>query len=167
MEPEQRAQASLELAGEQATESLGAALGSRLEPGAVVLLIGDLGAGKTVAARGLARGLGVEGSYAIVSPTFTLLNVYPGRVDFFHADLYRLSPAEAGDLELLEEAADGVLAVEWAERAGDVWPSDSVTLLLEKPGPGRRLARLAGPPQLVAAVAAQCGGETPGRKAES
>ena len=158
-------QAGLELADEQATENLGAALGGRLGPGAVVLLIGDLGAGKTVAARGLARGLGVQERYAIVSPTFTLLNVYPGRVDFFHADLYRLSPAEAADLELLDEAADGVLAVEWAERAGNAWPGDSVTLTLEKLGDGRRLARLAGPRQLVEAVAAECGGNAAAGKA--
>lgn len=166
MEAMEHGRASLELADEQATECLGAALGRRLGPGDVVLLIGDLGAGKTVAARGLARGLGVEERYAIVSPTFTLLNVYPGQVEFYHADLYRLSPAEAADLELLEEAAGGVLAVEWAERAGNAWPPGSITLILENPGDGRRLARLAGPRDLVEAVAAECGDGAEVRKAD-
>lgn len=86
-----RARLTRQLRGPEATLALGAALGRLLAPGAVVLLTGRLGAGKTVLARGLAAGLGVSADYAIVSPTFTLLNQYPGRVAFFHADLYRLA----------------------------------------------------------------------------
>ena len=145
----------LELACEAATRALGASLGCCLEPGAVVLLIGELGAGKTVLARGLARGLGVGPEYDIVSPTFTLLNVYPGRPDFFHADLYRLSPDQAAELELLEEAAGGVLAVEWADRAPGQWPGSSLRVELI-PGPGEtRRALISGPRELVDRVRAQ------------
>jgi tRNA threonylcarbamoyl adenosine modification protein YjeE len=142
----------LTLDGEQATLALGQALGQVLGPGAVVLLEGDLGAGKTVLARGLARGVGVDESYAIVSPTFTLLNVYPGRVGsagFFHADLYRLDAASAAELELIEEAAGGVLAVEWPEMAGAVWPAQALTVELAPAGENARRARLTGPARLL------------------
>jgi tRNA threonylcarbamoyladenosine biosynthesis protein TsaE len=100
----------LELAQEAASLALGRALGRSLEAGAVVLLTGDLGAGKTTLTRGLAAGLGVDPAYVIASPTFTLLNIYPGRLELFHADLYRLSPEEADALELLDQAAAGVVA---------------------------------------------------------
>lgn len=145
----ERARLQRHLAGEAATVALGAALGGLLEPGAVVLLTGRLGAGKTVLARGLAQGLGVSGDYAIVSPTFTLLNQYPGRVDFFHADLYRLAGGEAAELELLEEAAAGVLAVEWAERAPELWPPQAIAVELVDEGQGARLAQISGPEEMI------------------
>src|ERR1700720_1513312 len=86
-------------------------------PGSVVLLFGDLGAGKTAFVRGLAEGLGVDRD-EVSSPTFTLVQEYRGgRLTLFHADLYRLSdPREIDDLGLDEIAADGVLAIEWAEK---------------------------------------------------
>jgi len=139
-----------ELSGPEATRALGRELGRMLGPGDVVLLQGGLGSGKTVLAGGLARGLGVGTAYAIVSPTFTLLNVYPGRVDFFHADLYRLSPGEATELGLLDEAAGGVLAVEWAERAGEgAWPRGCLWLELMVLDEQRRRVRLRGPEDLL------------------
>lgn len=143
---------SLELASEEATLRLGRQLGRRLAAGAVVLLEGGLGAGKTVLARGLARGLGVAADYAIVSPTFTLLNIYPGRLGFYHADLYRLEAEQTAELELLEEAADGVLAVEWAERAPGQWPADSLRIELVITGPQSRRALLQGPAGLLASL---------------
>lgn len=91
-------------------------MGERLFPGAVLLLDGDLGAGKSVFARGVARALAVSGP--VRSPTFTLLNVYEGRWPFYHFDLYRLED-EADLSELgMEEYLDGegVCAVEWAGR---------------------------------------------------
>lgn len=142
----------LRLEDEAATEDLGRALGQALGPGAVVLLCGGLGAGKTVTARGMARGIGVDESYAIVSPTFTLLNVYPGPIGFFHADLYRLGGGEVEELDLLGQAAGGVLAVEWAERAEDPWPQGSLRLELEVSGDDQRRATLGGPEELVGRV---------------
>jgi tRNA threonylcarbamoyl adenosine modification protein YjeE len=143
------AELTLTLQGEAATLALGRALGGLLGPGSVVLLTGELGAGKTVLARGLARGLGVDDSYAIVSPTFTLLNIYPGRVAFFHADLYRLDQAEVEEMELLGQAAEGVLAVEWAERAAGLWPPSALRLELTSLGPRARRAALRGDKDLL------------------
>lgn len=148
MSPE-RARLERHLASEAATLALGATLGRLLEPGAVVLLMGRLGAGKTVLARGLASGLGVSADYAIVSPTFTLLNQYPGRVEFFHADLYRLAGGEAEELELLDEAASGVLAVEWAERAPELWPPQAIAVELIDRGEGARQALISGPADII------------------
>lgn len=146
---EGRAELALALNQEEDTLSLGRVLGEILAPGDVVLLTGDLGVGKTVLARGLARGLGVGEEYSIASPSFTLLNVYPGRIRFYHADLYRLEPGEALDLELLEEAADGVLAVEWAERLADAWPNGSLLLELALGQGETRRAQLKGPAELM------------------
>lgn len=145
----ERAELALALNDEAATLDLGRGLGEILEPGDVVLLTGDLGVGKTVLARGLALGLGVGDDYTISSPSFTLLNVYPGRIRFYHADLYRLDEGEALDLELLEEAADGVLAVEWAERLAGQWPGDSLLVELALAEGEARRARLKGPKEFV------------------
>ena len=82
----------------------------------MLLLYGDLGAGKTAFVRGLAQGLGASDE-DVSSPTFTLVQEYRGgRLTLFHADLYRLTPAEAADLGLDEIGEDGVLAIEWADR---------------------------------------------------
>jgi tRNA threonylcarbamoyladenosine biosynthesis protein TsaE len=97
------------------TEAEGRALGERVDAGARVHLHGDLGAGKTVFVRGLAEGLGADPD-DVHSPTFTLMQEYHGRVTLYHVDLYRIAPAEVPDLGLEPLAADGVLAVEWAER---------------------------------------------------
>ena len=100
------------------TVALGRALGRRLKHGLVLLLHGDLGSGKTAFAQGLARGLDVPDAFAITSPTYTLVNEYPGRLSFVHVDLYRLpepmDPDEIGLQEVFE--ADGIVAVEWARR---------------------------------------------------
>ncbi|MDW7650688.1 MAG: tRNA (adenosine(37)-N6)-threonylcarbamoyltransferase complex ATPase subunit type 1 TsaE [Bacillota bacterium] len=107
---------TIETCSEQETEALGAQLGERLFAGAVVLLEGELGAGKTVFARGVGRGLGVE--TPIQSPTFTILNAHQGRLPYYHFDLYRLDAEE----ELYELGMDeyldgeGVSLVEWAGR---------------------------------------------------
>jgi tRNA threonylcarbamoyladenosine biosynthesis protein TsaE len=92
-------------------------LASRLKAGDVVLLTGPLGAGKTAFVRGLAIGLDIDPG-EVSSPTFTLIHEYRGgRLTLYHADLYRLERAATEDLGLEEAgAADGVLAIEWAER---------------------------------------------------
>ncbi|HEY7509083.1 MAG TPA: tRNA (adenosine(37)-N6)-threonylcarbamoyltransferase complex ATPase subunit type 1 TsaE [Vicinamibacteria bacterium] len=102
---------------QQETEDLAAGIGALCRGGEVVLLTGELGAGKTAFVRGLVRGLGLDPG-EVASPTFVLLTTYPGRLTLHHADLYRLS-GQGDDLELgLEELPGpaGVLAVEWAER---------------------------------------------------
>ena len=143
----------MRLKDESSTFALGRVLGGLAAAGDIILLVGELGAGKTLLCRGLARGLGVSGDYAITSPTFTLLNIYPGRLDFFHADLYRLEEAGARELDLIEEAADGVLAVEWAERAGDFWPPASISIQLDINGDESRTAFISGPADKLAALA--------------
>jgi tRNA threonylcarbamoyladenosine biosynthesis protein TsaE len=103
--------------GEAETSDVGRRLAQTLAAGSVVLLIGDLGAGKTALVRGLAEGLGVAPE-EVSSPTFTLMQEYRGgRVPLIHVDLYRLNdPREIDDLGLEELGADGVLAIEWAEK---------------------------------------------------
>ena len=102
---------------EDETAAVGRDLAATLSAGSVLLLFGDLGAGKTAFVRGLAEGLGVHRD-EVSSPTFTLVQEYRGgRLPLFHADLYRLDDArEIEDLGLDEIAADGVLAIEWAEK---------------------------------------------------
>jgi tRNA threonylcarbamoyladenosine biosynthesis protein TsaE len=101
---------------EQETEAAGAALAGLLRPGDWVLLFGSLGAGKTAFVRGLAAGLGAAGG-DVSSPTFTLIQEYPGRLRLYHVDLYRLAGEEPDDLGLEElESSGGVVAVEWAEK---------------------------------------------------
>ena len=102
---------------ENETVDAARAVGAALSAGQVVLLFGDLGAGKTAFVRGLAEGLGIAGD-EVSSPTFTLVQEYRGgRLPLVHVDLYRLNdPREVDDLGLDEMGADGVLAVEWAEK---------------------------------------------------
>ena len=102
---------------ETETGEVGRKLASTLEAGAVVLLVGDLGAGKTALVRGLAEGLGVSPE-EVSSPTFTLMQEYRGgRVPLVHVDLYRLNdPREIDDLGLEELGMESVLAIEWAEK---------------------------------------------------
>src|SRR5262245_60446174 len=102
---------------EEETAAVGRELAATLRAGSVVLLVGELGAGKTAFVRGLAEGLGVDPT-DVSSPTFTLLQEYRGgRLPLLHVDLYRLDDArEIDDLGLDELAADGVLAIEWADK---------------------------------------------------
>lgn len=102
------------------TEALGESWGRSAQPGLVIGLSGDLGAGKTQLVKGIARGLGIAGR--VHSPTFMLVNVYPGgRLTLFHLDLYRLESREqilsAGIEEYLRPG--GVTVIEWAERLTD------------------------------------------------
>jgi tRNA threonylcarbamoyladenosine biosynthesis protein TsaE len=101
-----------------ATEAIGAELAERLRPGDVVLVSGELGAGKTTFIRGACRALGVK--EAVTSPTFTLGQRYAGRVPVSHLDLFRLESLEGEDPGLLDDylTADAIAFVEWPEAAG-------------------------------------------------
>lgn len=126
---------SLSTRSEAETEALGAELGASLRGGEVVLLFGELGTGKTVFVRGLARGVGADPE-EVASPTFVLLTRYPGPLTLHHADLYRIR-GNGDDRELgLEElpGPDGVLAVEWAERLSDLPWTRTVRVNLEHAG---------------------------------
>ena len=131
-------------ASETETAAVGQSLAAALSAGSVVLLFGDLGAGKTAFVRGLAEGLGVSPG-DVSSPTFTLMQEYRGgRLPFFHADLYRLNdPREVDDLGLDEIAADGVLTIEWAERLPRP-PADAVRVRIEHAGETNRRVTVEG-----------------------
>jgi tRNA threonylcarbamoyladenosine biosynthesis protein TsaE len=102
---------------EAETAAVGRELAAGLSAGSTVLLIGDLGAGKTAFVRGLAEGLGVSPA-DVSSPTFTIMQEYRGgRLPLYHVDLYRLDdPREIEDLGLDELTANGILAIEWADK---------------------------------------------------
>jgi len=118
-------------ASPEQTWRIGKVLGQLLQPGDTVCLYGDLGAGKTSFAYGIALGLEVKEQY-ITSPTFTLVNEYKGRVPFYHIDLYRLKGTE--DLENIGFrdylGSDGVTVIEWAERAEDELPAEFLSIYL-------------------------------------
>jgi tRNA threonylcarbamoyladenosine biosynthesis protein TsaE len=103
------------------TRQVGQTLGAGIHQAIIIALTGDLGSGKTAFVQGLAKGLDVSEKYYITSPTFTLINKYPGRHPLFHVDLYRIehSPEleEIGLDEILQENA--VIVIEWAERLPD------------------------------------------------
>lgn len=123
------------------TESLGSRLASSLRPGDVVVLAGGLGAGKTLFAKGLATGLGVE--EAVVSPSFVLVREYrSGFMPVIHADVYRLgSINEFEDLDVLEMSKDGVLVIEWGEAVESVLPRDHLRIEFSVEGDGARVLR--------------------------
>jgi tRNA threonylcarbamoyladenosine biosynthesis protein TsaE len=106
-----------ESGSEDETRRIAATLAASLQPGAVLLLSGDLGAGKTAFVRGLAEGLGIDPA-DVTSPTFTLVHEYrQGRLPLVHVDLYRLDKVDLDELGMDTELAErGVLAIEWAER---------------------------------------------------
>ena len=122
---------------EEDTSSAGERFATQLEAGDVVLLYGDLGAGKTAFVRGVARGLGAS-SDEVTSPTFTLMQEYRGRLTLVHVDLYRLSPEEVSALGVEESTDDpAVIAIEWAERWNGA-PSDSWRVRITDQGGDRR-----------------------------
>jgi tRNA threonylcarbamoyladenosine biosynthesis protein TsaE len=128
----------IETANETETAAAGEALGGKLRPGDVVLLYGDLGAGKTAFVRGMARGIGANPD-EVTSPTFTLVQEYAGSsATLYHVDLYRLEGPEIDDLGLEDlVSGDGIVAIEWADR----WkgrPDDVTEVRIEDIGDDRR-----------------------------
>jgi tRNA threonylcarbamoyladenosine biosynthesis protein TsaE len=126
------------------TRRLGERIGRRLRPGDVVLLSGELGAGKTVLAQGIGRGLGVRDP--IKSSSFVIMNEYDGAATrMYHADLYRLeAPEQVAELALDELARDGVLVVEWPERAIREMPDEYLLVAIAYDGANGRSIRIEG-----------------------
>jgi len=117
-------------ASEEETQAVARELSSTLRPGDVLLVSGDLGAGKTTFVRGLAEGLGID-PREVSSPTFTIVHEYRGSgLPLYHADLYRLERAATDDLGLEEIGVkDGVLAIEWPDRLSHDLPGARVIRL--------------------------------------
>lgn len=115
------------------TLKLGEIIGKSLNPGSIIALVGDLGAGKTVLVKGIAKGLGLEEEPN--SPTFVIMNYYEGDIPLYHFDLYRLSDED----ELVGIGYDeyffgsGVCAVEWADRVPDIFPEHTIKIDIKIP----------------------------------
>lgn len=126
------------------TEALGERLAKCLSAGSVVALYGDLGAGKTAFVRGMARGLEIEES--VTSPTFTIVNEYPGEPPLFHFDMYRLK--NAGELYDIgwEDYLDrgGICVTEWSENVEEALPEDAVRVVFERLSDTDRRIRIEG-----------------------
>jgi tRNA threonylcarbamoyladenosine biosynthesis protein TsaE len=135
---------TIDLPDVEATRTLGRRLAARLFPGAIVALIGELGAGKTQLSRALAVGLGVADERIVTSPTFVLIQEYQGRLPIYHFDAYRLTSAgEFADLGVDEYfASDGVCLVEWADRVQGCLPEDHLRITLTITGATSRRATL-------------------------
>lgn len=116
------------------TRALAAAMAEAAQPGDLISLVGDLGAGKTQFAKGFGAGLGITDT--IVSPSFVLMAEYRGRLPLFHVDLYRLADAAeamAGGL-IDDRQTEGVTLVEWAERLADALPDERLDVLIDGAG---------------------------------
>ena len=124
-----------------ATERLGACIGSLLHPGCFVALQGDLGGGKTCLTRGIVASLAPQSAHLVASPTYAIMNCYPGDPPVYHFDFYRL----AGDNDIAELGfedlfyGDGVCIAEWSERLNELLPVDLLTILFEYLGGDRRM----------------------------
>ncbi|MFH1016972.1 MAG: tRNA (adenosine(37)-N6)-threonylcarbamoyltransferase complex ATPase subunit type 1 TsaE [Pseudomonadota bacterium] len=118
-------------------------LGKQVLAGDVIALIGPLGAGKTVFAKGLSRGMGVGSEFEVTSPTFVYAHVYDGKTPLYHLDLYRIENekhlAETGIEEML--GGEGVAAIEWFDLFPRIWASDRLEIRFEMSGStGRKLS---------------------------
>jgi tRNA threonylcarbamoyladenosine biosynthesis protein TsaE len=129
------------------TYQLGKIMGKRLKAGDIVALTGELGSGKTVLTQGIASGLGVPASYAVTSPTFTLINEYPGKkTALYHLDVYRLT----GSADLVELGyeeyilGDGVTVIEWAEKIADAIPDEALFVSFSYLGENERRIEISG-----------------------
>lgn len=127
-------------ASASSTIDCGRMLGELLIPGDFLALVGDLGAGKTHFVKGVAQGIGIAADETVCSPSYTILNIYQGRIPLYHFDLYRLTGgsqiADLGFDEYFE--GDGACVVEWSERLGDQIPDDALRIVFHVDGPEQR-----------------------------
>ncbi len=143
---------TIDLTDEAATARLGADLAAAARAGDVLLLKGELGAGKTTLARGFIRAISGDGGLDVPSPTFTLVQTYQARIPVAHLDLYRIGdPGEVEELGLFDEADQSVTLVEWPDRAAGRLPGDPATIELSHRGDGRR-AEISGPDAVMARI---------------
>ncbi|HPU88506.1 MAG TPA: tRNA (adenosine(37)-N6)-threonylcarbamoyltransferase complex ATPase subunit type 1 TsaE [Spirochaetota bacterium] len=117
---------------ESETFELGVSLGSHAARGDVFAITGDLGAGKTVLAKGIAKGMGVDDE--VTSPTFSLLEIYERPLPLYHFDLYRIERTDELDHLCFEEywEGDGVSVIEWAERAAERLPANAIRIVIRQ-----------------------------------
>lgn len=124
------------------TEQFGIALGSMANPGEVICLDGELGAGKTTLTQSIAKGLDVPQQHYVNSPSFNIFHEYPGRIPLYHMDFYRLG----SDDDVLEMGLDeyfymeGLTVIEWAEKAVDILPKERLAIYLTSTGHQSRRA---------------------------
>lgn len=116
------------------TRRVGSGLIHELSPGDVVSLEGELGAGKTQIVKGVAQGAGIDAERTVFSPSFSIINIYEGRIKLYHVDLYRLSEGwleleQSGFFDVLK--GEGVALIEWGERAKKYLPTDSIRIILK------------------------------------
>jgi tRNA threonylcarbamoyladenosine biosynthesis protein TsaE len=128
------------------TTRLGKSIGTRLRSGDVVALVGELGAGKTQFIKGLASGAGVGKPTYVSSPCFTLINEYPGRVPFYHIDLFRLeSEKEVVGLGLEDYfQGEGITAIEWADKIPSFLPTEMLSIHIMYTGKNTRSIEIIG-----------------------
>jgi tRNA threonylcarbamoyladenosine biosynthesis protein TsaE len=140
----------LETKSADVTRAVGRLLGAVLKAGDLVALTGELGAGKTCLTQGIAEGLGISGEYRITSPTFTLVNEYPGRLTLYHVDVYRL----AGQTDLYDLGFDefsegqGVVVIEWAEKIREAVPEGALWIFLSYVDDATRRIEIAAPDEI-------------------
>lgn len=128
------------------TIRIGKSIGSRLLPGDVVVLVGELGSGKTQFVKGMALGVGVGKPTYISSPSFTLINEYPGRIPFYHIDLFRLGcEKEAEELGLDDYfQGKGITAIEWADKIPSLLPKEMLLIHIVYQGKNTRSLEIIG-----------------------
>lgn len=139
-----RMEIRLKSSSHEETWEIGRKLGEKLKPGMLLCLSGDLGAGKTVIAQGIAKGLGVEGH--VTSPTFNIVREYHGREKFCHFDVYRISdPEEMFEIGFYEYLnGEAVCLIEWAELIGEILPKEHMNIEIRYTGDEEREITLSG-----------------------
>jgi len=122
------------------TIEIGAGLARRLKRGDVIALVGELGSGKTVLTKGIAKALGVKNVRYVNSPTFVIIKEYRAKTPLYHFDLYRVDRSSVLDVENFEEYFydDGITAIEWADKIRDILPKKYIEVKLSVMGEGKR-----------------------------